>query len=94
MGCDPLHDEGSIYVDRLAISRLSPRADIFEIWSYVANDNVDAADGVEQAIYDACALLACAPLHGHFRPGLAAPKLRFWTPGETAFATCGEQPYS
>ena len=55
------------------------RADIFEIWAYIADDSVDAADRVEQAIYDACALLADAPLHGHFRPDLTTRPLRFWT---------------
>jgi plasmid stabilization system protein ParE len=28
------------------------KADIFDIWSYIADDNEDAADRVEQAIYD------------------------------------------
>jgi plasmid stabilization system protein ParE len=34
------------------------KADIFDIWSYIAEDNQDAADSVEQATYDACAFLA------------------------------------
>ena len=29
------------------------KADIFDIWSYIAEDNEDAATRVEQAIYDA-----------------------------------------
>ena len=41
-------------------------ADIFDIWSYIAEDNQDAAGRVEQAIYDACAFLAEGPLRGHF----------------------------
>jgi hypothetical protein len=40
-------------------------------------DNADAADRVEQPIYDACALLADAPLHRHFRPDLTTGTLRF-----------------
>jgi antitoxin ParD1/3/4 len=55
------------------------KADIFNIWSYIADDNVDAADRVEQAIYDACALMAEAPLRGHSRPDLTSRPLRFWT---------------
>jgi antitoxin ParD1/3/4 len=55
------------------------RADIFAIWSYIANDSVDAADRVEQAIYDACAFVADAPLRGHWRPDLTPRPLRFWT---------------
>jgi hypothetical protein len=29
------------------------KADVFEIWRYIAEDNEGAADRVEQAIYDA-----------------------------------------
>jgi plasmid stabilization system protein ParE len=43
------------------------KADIFDIWSYIANDSEDAASRVEQAIYDACAFVAEAPTRGHFR---------------------------
>jgi plasmid stabilization system protein ParE len=55
------------------------KADIFDIWSYIAQDNERAADRVEQAIYDACDLLAQGPLRGQIRPGLTARSLRFWT---------------
>ncbi len=34
------------------------KADIFDIWSYIAKDSEDTAARVEQAIYDACAFLA------------------------------------
>ncbi len=52
------------------------RADIFDIWSYIADDNEDAANRVEQAIYDACAFVADAPFRG---PAPAFPRSRFWT---------------
>ena len=55
------------------------KADIFEIWSYIAENNETAADRVEQAIYDACAFLAEGPLRGHARPDLTPRPLRFWT---------------
>ena len=55
------------------------RADVFNIWSYIAEDSEDAADRVEQAIYDACAFVAEAPLRGHSRPDLTSRSLRFWT---------------
>ncbi len=60
---------------------LTPRAkaDIFDIWSYIATDSKNAADRVEQAIYDACAFLAEGQLRGHSRPDLTARTLRFWT---------------
>lgn len=56
---------------------LLAKADIFDIWSYIADDSVDAADRVEQAIYDACAFLAEAPMLGHSRPDLTTRLLRF-----------------
>ncbi len=55
------------------------KADIFNIWSYIAEDSEDAAGRVEQAIYDACAFVAEAPSRGHSRPYLTARPLRFWT---------------
>jgi antitoxin ParD1/3/4 len=55
------------------------KADIFDIWSYIAEKNQIAADRVEQAIYDACAFLADGPLRGHLRPDLTARPVRFWT---------------
>jgi plasmid stabilization system protein ParE len=55
------------------------KADIFDIWAYVAEHSEPVADSVEQAIYDACAFLAEGPLRGHTRPDLTTPPLRFWT---------------
>lgn len=55
------------------------KADIFAIWSYIADDNEDAANRVEQAIYGACAFVAKAPMRGHSRPDLTTRSLRFWT---------------
>ena len=55
------------------------KADIFEIWSYIADRSEDAADRVELAIYEACAFVAEAPMRGHSRTDLTALPLRFWT---------------
>jgi plasmid stabilization system protein ParE len=55
------------------------RADIFDIWRYIASDSEATADRVEQAIYDACVFLAEAPLRGHSRQDLTSRLLRFWT---------------
>ncbi len=55
------------------------KADIFHLWTYIAGDNEDAANRVEQAIYDACTFAAEAPLRGHLRPDLTSRPLRFWT---------------
>jgi plasmid stabilization system protein ParE len=55
------------------------RNDIFDIWSYIAEDSEKAADRVEQAIFEACAFVAQAPSSGHTRPDLTTRVLRFWT---------------
>ena len=55
------------------------KADIFDIWSYIAEHNEDAASRVEQAIYDACGFLADGSLRGHSRPDLTTRPMRFWT---------------
>jgi plasmid stabilization system protein ParE len=59
------------------------KADIFDIWSYIAGDSnsksEETANRVEQAIYDACAFVAEAPLRGHSRSDLTGRPLRFWT---------------
>jgi plasmid stabilization system protein ParE len=60
--------------------QLTPEAveDLFDIWAYVARDNPDAANHVEQAIYLACDLLAESPLAGRTRGDLTPLPLRFW----------------
>ena len=55
------------------------KADIFAIWSFIAERNEGAANRVEQAIFAACAFVADAPMRGHSRPDLTARSLRFWT---------------
>jgi antitoxin ParD1/3/4 len=52
--------------------------DLFEIWSYIASDDLEAANQVEKAIYDACTLLVTNPLAGRLREDLTALPLRFW----------------
>ncbi|HKW65231.1 MAG TPA: type II toxin-antitoxin system RelE/ParE family toxin [Candidatus Acidoferrum sp.] len=60
--------------------QFTPQAldDLFEIWSYIAEDNAAAADYVEEAIYDACEFLARSPLAGRVRKDLTAHPVRFW----------------
>jgi plasmid stabilization system protein ParE len=55
------------------------KADIFDIWAYVAENSEPVADRLEQAIHDACAFLAEGPLRGHTRLDLTPLPLRFWT---------------
>jgi antitoxin ParD1/3/4 len=65
-------------MSRYALTPLA-QADVFAIWSYIAEESEDAANRVEQAIYDACAFVADGPLRGHFRPDLTTRVVRFWT---------------
>jgi antitoxin ParD1/3/4/toxin ParE1/3/4 len=59
---------------------LSPQAfrDIDEIWEFIAEDNLDAADRVRDEIFTACEKLAEMPGMGHLREDLADEPLRFW----------------
>lgn len=60
---------------------LSPLAaqDLHEIWDYIAQDNLDAADRVRDELYDAMARLSEMLTIGHLREELADEKLRVWT---------------
>jgi antitoxin ParD1/3/4 len=60
--------------------QFTPQAveDLFDIWSYIAGDDLDAANRVEDAIYVACAFLADSPLAGRIREDLTALPVRFW----------------
>ncbi len=60
--------------------QFTPQAveDLFEIWSYIAEDDLDAAKRVEEAIHAACAFLADTPHAGSVREDLTTLPLRFW----------------
>jgi toxin ParE1/3/4 len=62
--------------------RISPRADadLDEIWTYIARDNLPAADRTEQAMHEAMEQLAHMPGLGHQRPD-ADERYRFWRVG-------------
>ena len=62
------------------LSRRSPKP-IFSTSgpTFIADDSEETANRVEQAIYDACAFVAEAPMRGHSRPDLTSRPLRFWT---------------
>jgi antitoxin ParD1/3/4/toxin ParE1/3/4 len=59
---------------------LTPRAkrDVNEIWDYIANDNIEAADRVLDALESAMVKLAKSPGIGHWREELADKSHRFW----------------
>lgn len=52
-------------------------ADLVEIWEYIAQDNVDAADRVLEDIHTVLRTLATSSHIGHRRPDLTARPLRF-----------------
>jgi plasmid stabilization system protein ParE len=60
--------------------QFTPQAadDLFDIWSYIAEDNLDAANRVEEAVYSACAFLTESPRAGRIREDLTALPGRFW----------------
>jgi plasmid stabilization system protein ParE len=67
----------------MSVYALTPlaKADIFDIWSYI-DDNSNSgetANRVEEAIYDACAFVAEAPMRRHSRSDLTSRSLCFWT---------------
>jgi toxin ParE1/3/4 len=53
-------------------------ADLFDIWSFIAQDNPTAADRVEDAIFRACDFLAESPLAGRIREEFTPLPVRFW----------------
>jgi plasmid stabilization system protein ParE len=55
---------------KLFVFTRSAGADLFELWSYIAKDNLDAADQVESDILASCRKLVSHPELGHKRPDL------------------------
>ncbi len=51
--------------------------DLNEIWEFIAENNIDAADAVIGDIFDAVRALVAFPNQGHRRPDLTARPLRF-----------------
>jgi plasmid stabilization system protein ParE len=60
--------------------QFTPQAagDLIEIWNFIAKDNPEAADRVEETLFRACDLLADAPFAGRPRKDLTSLLLRFW----------------
>jgi len=55
----------------------SAQTDLLEAWTYIAEENMDAADGVLDAIEREALLLATQPMMGRTRQELAA-EIRSW----------------
>ena len=62
-------------------NRLTPAAedDLFEIWMYIAQDDVIPADQLESEFFDTFQRLAKRPDLGHFRHDLTDKPVRFFT---------------
>jgi plasmid stabilization system protein ParE len=60
--------------------QFTPQAagDLSEIWNFIAKDNPEAADRVEEAVFRACDLLADSPFAGRPRKDLTPLPVRFW----------------
>jgi antitoxin ParD1/3/4 len=60
--------------------QFTPQAadDLLDIWSFIAQDNPEAADRVEAAVFRACDLLCDSPRAGRTRKDLTGLPLRFW----------------
>lgn len=67
-------------LEKMAEFFYSPEArlDLLEIWEHIAQDNLDAADRVEQEVEQAALMLARHPELGHLRPDLTSKPVRFW----------------
>lgn len=55
--------------------------DLDEIWSYIAQDNVEAADLWIAELLDACETLARNPHMGHARTDITDKAILFWPVG-------------
>jgi plasmid stabilization system protein ParE len=55
------------------------RADLLEIWNYIAEDSQENANEVLERLYVAFTRLAETPGMGHHREDLADARHRFWT---------------
>jgi plasmid stabilization system protein ParE len=57
--------------------------DVLEIWDYIANDNIDAADRLLELLFEAFDKLAIMPRIGHRREDLVEDRpLLFWPVGD------------
>jgi plasmid stabilization system protein ParE len=55
--------------------------DLQEIWEYIAEDSVEAADRWVGKLFEAFGTLARTPALGHKREDLTAHPIRFWPVG-------------
>ena len=56
----------------------SAKADLEEIWCFIAEDNPEEADRLEADIYEACEMLTTHPEMGSKRAAWTDKPVRFW----------------
>jgi len=61
-------------------------ADISQICDYIAKDNPDAAELIDNRIHDAIQRLARFPGLGHIRPDVTDKRYLFWAEGKYVIA--------
>jgi plasmid stabilization system protein ParE len=66
--------------------------DLHDIWDFIAQHSVDAADRVLGEIESAINILVTAPLAGHLRPELSSRTMRFWLVHSYLIAYIPEEP--
>lgn len=66
--------------------------DLIEIWDFIAEDSVDAADRVRDDIFAAIRRLVRTPNQGHRRDDLTSRPLRFWRVYDYLIAYAPEKP--
>lgn len=64
---------------RVLLVRPQARADLLDIWHYIAKDSLDAADRVGEALEAAIVRLVEMPGMGHTRSDVKDTRYRFWT---------------
>ncbi|MCU1333552.1 MAG: hypothetical protein JWM08_2544 [Candidatus Angelobacter sp.] len=67
-------------------------ADLSDIWEFIAQESVDAADRVLDEIENAINMLVSNPHAGHLRPDLSSHALRFWLVHSYLIAYSAEKP--
>jgi plasmid stabilization system protein ParE len=73
---------------------LHPEAyrDLDELWEYIAQDNLDAADRVREEIYETIQSLVRFPHQGHRRADLTTRSVRFMRVRDFLIAYAPEEP--
>jgi plasmid stabilization system protein ParE len=94
--CSPVYGERKLTraVTRESAYSFHPDAftDLNDIWEFIAQDSMRAADRVLDDIESAINMLVINPHAGHHRPDLSSRTLRFWLVHSYLIAYAAENP--